>query len=130
VDRAMTLPIEQEEKDARISPIAFIRRSPAAPTSLCCRSCTRRARRAPPGCRYISCTSPARSSAPDGGPGRLSHGVLLAIGAPLVAFSPPIGVQAVIIIGHTLFGVGFAWSGYALFTARKNPPAEPHPAAR
>jgi hypothetical protein len=57
-------------------------------------------------------------------------GVLLAIGAPLVAFSPPIGVQAVIIIGHTLFGVGFAWSGYALFTARKNPPAEPHPAAR
>jgi hypothetical protein len=47
-----------------------------------------------------------------------------------VAFSPPIGVQAVIIIGHTLFGVGFAWSGYALFTARKNPPAEPHPAAR
>ena len=69
-------------------------------------------------------------SAPDGGPGRLSHGVLLAIGAPLVAFSPPIGVQAVIIIGHTLFGVGFAWSGYALFTARKNPPAEPHPAAR
>jgi hypothetical protein len=57
-------------------------------------------------------------------------GILLAIGAPLVAFSPPIGIQAVIIIGHTLFGVGFAWSGYALFTARKNPPAEPHPAAR
>jgi hypothetical protein len=36
----------------------------------------------------------------------------------------------VIIIGHTLFGVGLAWSGYALFTERKNPPAEPHPAAR
>jgi hypothetical protein len=56
--------------------------------------------------------------------------LLLAVGAPLVAFSPPIGVQAVIIIGHTLFGVGLAWSGYALFTERKNPPAEPHPAAR
>jgi hypothetical protein len=27
VDRAMTLPIEQEEKDTRISPMAFVRRS-------------------------------------------------------------------------------------------------------
>jgi hypothetical protein len=52
-------------------------------------------------------------------------GILLAIGAPLVAFSPPIGIQAVIIIGHTLFGVGLVWSGYALFT-KKDPPAEPH----
>lgn len=43
-------------------------------------------------------------------------GILLAIGGPVVAFSPPIGVQAVIIIGHTLFGVGLAWSGYALWT--------------
>jgi hypothetical protein len=48
-------------------------------------------------------------------------GILLAMGAPLVAFSPPIGVQAVIIIGHTLFGVGLAWSGYALFAERKPP---------
>jgi hypothetical protein len=45
-------------------------------------------------------------------------GVLLAVGGPLVAFAPPIGIQAVIIIGHTLFGVGLAWSGYALFTER------------
>ncbi len=43
-------------------------------------------------------------------------GVLLAFGGPLVAFSPPIGVQAVIIAGHTLFGLGLAWSGYALWT--------------
>jgi hypothetical protein len=57
-------------------------------------------------------------------------GVLLVVGAPLVAFAPPIGVQAVIIIGHTLFGVGLAWAGYALFTERKNPPANPHPAVR
>ena len=46
-------------------------------------------------------------------------GILLAIGAPLVAFSPPIGVQAVIIIGHTLFGLGLAWSGYALWAERE-----------
>jgi hypothetical protein len=43
-------------------------------------------------------------------------GILLSFGGPLVAFSPPIGDQAVIIIGHTLFGVGLAWSGYALWT--------------
>jgi hypothetical protein len=53
-------------------------------------------------------------------------GVLLAVGAPLVAFAPPIGVQAVIIIGHTLFGVGLAWSGYALFAEDKAPPADPN----
>jgi hypothetical protein len=57
-------------------------------------------------------------------------GVLLAIGAPLVAFAPPIGVQAVIIIGHTLFGVGIAWAGFALFAQREAPPAEPRPAVR
>jgi hypothetical protein len=54
-------------------------------------------------------------------------GILLAIGGPLVAFSPPIGVQAVIIIGHTLFGVGLAWAGYALFTGSRDQPAGPHP---
>jgi hypothetical protein len=57
-------------------------------------------------------------------------GVLLAVGAPLVAFAPPIGVQAVIIIGHTLFGVGLAWSGYALFSGRKDLPPEPQTAVR
>ena len=46
-------------------------------------------------------------------------GILLALGAPLVAFSPPIGVQAVIIVGHTLFGVGLAWLGYALWAERE-----------
>jgi hypothetical protein len=51
-------------------------------------------------------------------------GVLLAVGAPLVAFAPPIGVQAVTIIGHTLFGAGLAWVGYALFTGTEDPSAE------
>lgn len=45
-------------------------------------------------------------------------GVLLAAGGPIVAFSPPIGVQAVLIVGHALFGAGLAWSGYALWTGR------------
>jgi hypothetical protein len=51
-------------------------------------------------------------------------GILLAAGTPLVAFAPPIGVQSVIIIGHTLFGVGLAWAGYALFTEAKAPPTD------
>lgn len=55
-------------------------------------------------------------------------GVLLAAGAPLVAFAPPIGVQAVIIVGYTLFGVGLAWAGYALFAEEQDPPAGPHAA--
>ena len=46
-------------------------------------------------------------------------GILLALGGPIVAFSPPIGVQEVIIIGHTLFGVGLAWIGYALWAERE-----------
>jgi hypothetical protein len=54
-------------------------------------------------------------------------GVLLAAGAPLVAFAPPIGVQSVIIVGYTLFGVGLAWAGYALFTDGRDAPAEPRP---
>ena len=41
-------------------------------------------------------------------------GILLAVGGPIVAFSPPIGIQAVLIVGHALFGAGLAWLGYAL----------------
>lgn len=44
-------------------------------------------------------------------------GVLLAVGGPIVAFSPPIGIMAVLIVGHTLFGAGLAWLGYALFVS-------------
>ena len=43
-------------------------------------------------------------------------GILLAVGGPVVAFSPPIGIQTVLIVGHTLFGLGLAWAGYALWT--------------
>jgi len=43
-------------------------------------------------------------------------GILLAIGGPIVAFSPPIGILAVLIVGHALFGLGLVWSGYALWT--------------
>ncbi|QIN82449.1 hypothetical protein GBA63_07170 [Rubrobacter tropicus] len=46
-------------------------------------------------------------------------GLLLALGGPIVAFSPPIGIQAVLIVGHTLLGAGLAWSGYALWTSRE-----------
>ncbi len=46
-------------------------------------------------------------------------GILLAVGGPVVAFSPPIGSQAVLIVGHTLFGLGLAWAGYALWTSTK-----------
>ena len=50
-------------------------------------------------------------------------GILLAVGGPIVAFSPPIGIQAVLIVGHALFGAGLAWSGYALWsgTESENP---------
>ena len=48
-------------------------------------------------------------------------GVLLAVGGPIVAFSPLIGVFAVVAIGHALFGAGLAWAGYTLR-------AEPEPA--
>jgi len=50
-------------------------------------------------------------------------GVLLAVGGPLVAFAPPIGIPAVLIVGHTLFGAGLALSGYALWggTERSRP---------
>ena len=41
---------------------------------------------------------------------------LLAVGGPIVAFlPPPIGILALLIVGHTLFGASLALSGYALF---------------
>lgn len=43
-------------------------------------------------------------------------GILLAVGGPIVAFSPPIGILAVLIVGHALFGMGLVWAGYALWT--------------
>ena len=46
-------------------------------------------------------------------------GVLLAVGGPIVAFSPPIGILAVLVVGHTLFGAGLAWLGYALWSDPK-----------
>ena len=49
-------------------------------------------------------------------------GVLLAVGGPLVAFSPPIGIPAVLIAGHTRFGAGLAWSGYALWGGTERTP--------
>lgn len=42
-------------------------------------------------------------------------GVLLAVGGPVVAFSPPIGLQAVTIAGSLLLGGGLAWIGWRLW---------------
>jgi hypothetical protein len=47
-------------------------------------------------------------------------GILLAVSGPIVAFSPPIGVQAVLIAGHVLFGFGLVWLGYALWTGAEH----------
>ena len=47
-------------------------------------------------------------------------GILLTIGGPIVAFSPPIGIPAVLIVGHALFGIGLAWSGYALWNGAEH----------
>ena len=41
--------------------------------------------------------------------------ILLAVGGPIVAFAPPIGILPVLIVGHALFGSGLAWLGYALW---------------
>lgn len=49
-------------------------------------------------------------------------GVLLAVGGPIVAFSPPIGIMAVLVVGHTLFGAGLAWLGYALWSEPRGVP--------
>ncbi len=46
-------------------------------------------------------------------------GVLLAVSGPVVAFSPPIGISAVLIISHTVFGVGLAWVGHALWNGKQ-----------
>ncbi len=50
-------------------------------------------------------------------------GLLLAVSGPVVAFSPPIGILAVLIVAHTLFGLGLAWAGYALWTGPEREPA-------
>ena len=50
-------------------------------------------------------------------------GILLAVSGPVVAFSPPIGILAVLIVAHTLFGLGLAWVGYALWTGPEREPA-------
>jgi hypothetical protein len=42
-------------------------------------------------------------------------GILLAVGGPIVAFSPPIGILAVPVVGYALSGSGLAWLGYALW---------------
>jgi hypothetical protein len=47
-------------------------------------------------------------------------GILLTIGGPVVAFSPPIGILPVLIVGHTLFGSALAWLGYALWTGTQH----------
>ncbi len=41
-------------------------------------------------------------------------GVLLAIGGPITAFSPPIGVWVVEMVGSALIGLGLLWVGYVL----------------
>ncbi len=44
-------------------------------------------------------------------------GVLAAIGAPLLAFAPPLP-QIALMIGGVLFGVGVAWLGYAIWSSK------------
>lgn len=52
-------------------------------------------------------------------------GILLAVGGPIVAFSPPLGVLTVEIVGHALFGLGLLWVGYVLSSGREAVVAEP-----
>jgi hypothetical protein len=52
-------------------------------------------------------------------------GVLLAIGGPIAAFSPPIGIVAVEIVGYTLWGLGLVWGGYVLSWGREAVVSEP-----
>jgi hypothetical protein len=52
-------------------------------------------------------------------------GILLAVGGPIIAFSPPIGVLAVEIVGHALFGLGLLWVGYVLLSGREAVVAQP-----
>lgn len=46
-------------------------------------------------------------------------GILLAVSGPVVAFSPPIGIAAALVVSHTVFGVGLAWVGYALWNDKQ-----------
>jgi hypothetical protein len=46
--------------------------------------------------------------------------VVMAVGAPILAFSPPIGGQAAL-IGSALYGVAMTWLGYALLTVASVP---------
>jgi hypothetical protein len=41
-------------------------------------------------------------------------GALIAIGAPVLGFSPPIGIPAVAVAGALIYGAGVAWLGYEL----------------
>ena len=52
-------------------------------------------------------------------------GILLAVGGPIVAFSPPIGVLTVEIVGHALFGLGLLWVGYVISSGREAVVAQP-----
>jgi hypothetical protein len=42
---------------------------------------------------------------------------LLAIGAPVLAFSPPIGIMAVALVGSVCYGSALLWIGYALLAS-------------
>lgn len=46
-------------------------------------------------------------------------GVLLAVGGPIFAFSPPIGVRTVDIVSSALLGLGLLWVGYVLSFGRE-----------
>jgi hypothetical protein len=47
-------------------------------------------------------------------------GILVAVSGPIVAFSPLLGVQAIVIVGNVLFGLGLVWLGYALWTGTEH----------
>jgi hypothetical protein len=49
-------------------------------------------------------------------------GLLLAVGAPLVAFAPPIGVRAVAVAGDLAYGLGLAWIGVWLWRSGPGAP--------
>jgi hypothetical protein len=48
-------------------------------------------------------------------------GLLLALGAPLLAFAPPIGLQGVSLASGLLFGGGLAWLGFGLWQRGRRP---------
>jgi hypothetical protein len=50
---------------------------------------------------------------------------LMAVGAPVLAFSPPIPITAVALVGSALYGSAMVWIGYALLTVHTSAaPAE------